>query len=155
MAHHILGTETTYKIINHLYECAIVLSQVKGWEGAITVCPVGLSGMYVSPEYRTFRCNPNSANPTYLQEVVRSPWFWKYLQEATRGVGARRKRVRPEKFLGIERHMPSFDRQQTIVAILNALEHARKICNEIQSSIDAVIPSVLQKIFAQLKTEEE
>lgn len=147
----ISGTETTYKVFNRLYEDAIVLSQVKGWEGAITVCPKMLSGMYVSPEYRTFICKPNIANPTYMQEVVHSPWFWKYLQEATRGVGARRERVRPEKFLGIELHMPSFERQNSIVAILNTLKGARQIHTEIQSSIDAVMPSALQKVFEQLR----
>ena len=151
----VLGTETTYKIFNRLYEGAVVLSQVKGWEGAIAVCPKVLSGMYVSPEYRTFRCKPNITSPTYIQEVVRSPWFWKYLQEATRGVGARRERVRPEKFLAIELHMPSFERQKSIVAILNSLEGARQIRTEIQPSIDAVMPSVLQKVFGQLRAEEE
>lgn len=60
------GTETTYKIFNRLYEDAIVLSQVKGWEGAIAICPKTLSGMYVSPEYRTFRCKPNMASPPYM-----------------------------------------------------------------------------------------
>ncbi len=151
----VLGTETTYKVFNRLYEDAIVLSQVKGWEGAIAVCPKSLSGMYVSPEYRTFRCNPNLVSPIYMQEVIRSPWFWKYLQEATRGVGARRERVRPEKFLAIELHMPSFDRQKTIVAILNALEGVRKIRAEIQPSIDAVTPSILQKELGQLRAEGE
>ena len=143
----VLGTETTYKVFNRLYDGAVVLSQVKGWEGAIAVCPDVLSGMYVSPEYRTFRCKPNITSPTYIQEVVRSPWFWKYLQEATRGVGARRERVRPEKFLAIELNMPSFERQKSIVAILNSLEGARQIRTEIQPSIDAVMPSVLQKVF--------
>jgi type I restriction enzyme, S subunit len=150
----VIGTETTYKFFNRLYEGAVVLSQVKGWEGAIAVCPKSLSGMYVSPEYRTFRCNTSLVSPTYMQEVVRSQWFWQYLQKATRGVGARRERVRPEKFLAIELHMPSFERQKTIVAILNALERARKIRTEIQPSIDAVTPAVLQKELGQIRAEE-
>jgi type I restriction enzyme S subunit len=95
------------------------------------------------------------ASPRYVQEVFRSQWFWKYLQDATRGVGARRERVRPEKFLAIELHMPSFERQKTIVAILNSLEGARHIRTEIQPSIDAVMPSVLQKELGKLRAEEE
>ena len=138
------GTETTYKIFNRLYENSIVLSQVKGWEGAIAVCPKTLSGMFVSPEYRTFRCKSNIASPRYLQEVVRSKWFWKYLQEATRGVGARRERVRPEKFLAIELHMPSFARQELIVSTLKTLEVAQRLQKEAQLCIDALLPSILQ-----------
>ena len=45
--------ETTYKAFNRLYDGALVLSQVKGWEGAIAVCDKELAGWYVSPEYRT------------------------------------------------------------------------------------------------------
>ncbi|MEI8264270.1 MAG: restriction endonuclease subunit S [Betaproteobacteria bacterium] len=53
------GTETTYRAFHRLYEGAIVLSQVKGWEGAIARCPAELAGWFVSPEYRTFRCKPS------------------------------------------------------------------------------------------------
>lgn len=143
------GAETTYKVFNRLYEDAIVLSQVKGWEGAIAICPMALSDMYVSPEYRTFRCKPNIASPRYMQEVVRSQWFWKYLQDATRGVGARRERVRPEKFLAIELHMPSFSKQETIVATLKALEIARQLRTEAHPCIEALLPSLLQKEMSQ------
>ena len=145
------GSETTYKIFNRLYEDAIVLSQVKGWEGAIAICPKSLSGMFVSPEYRTFRCKPNMASASYMQEVVRSRWFWKYLQEATRGVGARRERVRPEKFLAIELHMPSLERQKKIVSTLNSLQTARSLRKEAQPWINALLPSVLQNELSQSK----
>lgn len=37
------GTETTYRAFHRLYEGAIVLSQVKGWEGAIARCPAELA----------------------------------------------------------------------------------------------------------------
>ena len=96
----IAGTETTYKIFNRLYSGALVLSQVKGWEGAVAVCGSELAGKFVSPEYRTFRCITGEANPGYLSALVRTEWFWRKLTHATRGVGARRERTRPEQFLG-------------------------------------------------------
>ena len=55
----VLGAETTYRSFNRLYEGALVLSQVKGWEGAIAACPPEMAGWFVSPEYRTFRCKPS------------------------------------------------------------------------------------------------
>lgn len=143
------GTETTYKTFNRLYEDAIVLSQVKGWEGAIAICPKSLSGMFLSPEYRTFRCKPEMTTPKYMQEVVRSKWFWKYLQDATRGVGARRERVRPEKFLAIELHMPSLAEQEIIVAMLSALQIVRRLRAQAQPAIDALFPSVLDRELFQ------
>ena len=70
------GSETTYKIFNRLYEGALVLSQVKGWEGAVAICPSDLAGWFVSPEYRTFRCLDGQARPGYLAPLIRTKWFW-------------------------------------------------------------------------------
>jgi type I restriction enzyme, S subunit len=55
------GTGTTYRAFNRLYDGALLLSQVKGWEGAVSVCPPELAGWFVSPEYRTFRCIPTES----------------------------------------------------------------------------------------------
>ena len=104
--------ETTYKVFNRLYDGAVVLSQVKGWEGAIAVCPPNLAGKYVSPEYRTFRCIEKMAIPKYIGALVSTSWFWTKLKDMTRGVGARRERTRPEQFLNMELPMPREDQQQ-------------------------------------------
>ncbi|MEM6254670.1 MAG: hypothetical protein AAF821_17285 [Cyanobacteria bacterium P01_D01_bin.156] len=101
------ATQTTYKAFNRLYEGAIVLSQVKGWEGAIAGCPDNLVGKYVSPEYRTFRCIEGEALPAYMATLVTSPWFWTQLKNLTRGMGGRRERTRPEKFLTMKIPMPN------------------------------------------------
>lgn len=106
----VAGTATSYRAFNRLYADALVLSQVKGWEGALALCPPELAGMYVSPEYRTFRCVQGEATPGYIGELVRRPWFWNLLQDATRGVGARRERTRPEQFLNIRLPMPPQDK---------------------------------------------
>jgi type I restriction enzyme, S subunit len=100
------GADTTYKGFNRLYEGAVVLSQVKGWEGAVAVCGPEFAGWFASPEYRTFRCDPNEARPSYLDALVGTHWFWSQLVQATRGVGARRERTRPEQFVAIEIPMP-------------------------------------------------
>lgn len=66
------GTKTTYRTFNRLYDGALVLSQVKAWEGAIAVCDGHLSGWFVSPEYRTFRCRPSEARSGYLAALVKT-----------------------------------------------------------------------------------
>ena len=60
------GGETTYRAFNRLYRGALVMSQVKGWEGAVAVTPRELEGYFVSPEYRTFRCKLDRCLPEYL-----------------------------------------------------------------------------------------
>lgn len=144
----ISGTETSYKAFNRLYEGAIVLSQVKGWEGAIARCPENLEGWFVSPEYRTFRCKPGLASDEYFGELVRTEWFWSQLQDATRGVGARRERTRPEQFLNIELPMPHFDDQLRIVEILKRQTPLKAKHTAIREANAALLPATLERVFA-------
>jgi type I restriction enzyme S subunit len=141
------ATETTYKAFNRLYDGAVVLSQVKGWEGAIAVCQSDLAGKYVSPEYRTFRCIPGKALPEYLAVLFSTPWFWTQLKTVTRGVGARRERTRPEQFLCIEIPMPTVEQQQSAIPIFEKLQRLKKTQAETVVELDSLLPSVLDKAF--------
>lgn len=145
----ISGTETSYKAFNRLYEGAIVLSQVKGWEGAIARCPEDLEGWFVSPEYRTFRCKPGLASDEYFGELVRTEWFWSQLQDATRGVGARRERTRPEQFLKTELPMPHLDDQLRIVEILKRQAPLKAKHTAIREANATLLPATLERVFAQ------
>jgi type I restriction enzyme, S subunit len=142
------GTATTYKHFNRLYSGAVVLSQVKGWEGAIGVCPEDFAGRFASPEYRTFRCRDGQADPKYLSTLFASPWFWGQLGRMTRGVGARRERVRPELFLSLELPFPTLDQQLRASKMFDGLGRARALQSETAAELDALLPSVLAKAFA-------
>ncbi|MBI3248015.1 MAG: restriction endonuclease subunit S [Deltaproteobacteria bacterium] len=141
------ATQTTYRGFNRLYEGAIVLSQVKGWEGAIAACGSDLAGRYVSPEYRTFRCLEGRAIPEYLAALVTTPWFWTQLKDVTRGVGARRERTRPEQFLQMKLPMPEIDRQAKAVPAFDKLQILKRLQAETAAELDALPPSVLDKAF--------
>ena len=141
------GTDTTYRAFNRLYADAIVMSQVKGWEGALAVCPPSLAGMFVSPEYRTFRCLPEVASPAYMDALIRTPWFWSLLQAATRGVGARRERTRPEQFLNVELQLPMLQEQQQVVRMLSRQIALKERHAEIRAANDAMVPATLERIF--------
>jgi len=143
----IAGNETTYKTFNRLYEGALVLSQVKGWEGAVAICPGDLAGWFVSPEYRTFRCFDSQARPGYLAPLVSTKWFWGRLGHATRGVGARRERTRPEQFLNIEIPMPDIDRQRQGEELFAELAVLKKLQSETIGELDALLPSIIDKAF--------
>lgn len=143
----ITGTETTYKSFNRLYSGALVLSQVKGWEGAIAVCETDLAGWFVSPEYRTFRCIPGESLPGYMSALVRTEWFWSKLLNATRGVGARRERTRPEQFLAIELPMPTVELQQKGEAAFTQLNSINPLQAKTASELAALLPSILDKAF--------
>jgi type I restriction enzyme S subunit len=143
----ISGTETTYRSFHRLYEGAIVLSQVKGWEGAIARCPTELSDWFVSPEYRTFRCKPHQASSEYIGEIVRTEWFWQQLQDATQGVGARRERTRPERFLNIELVLPTLSDQLRIVEVLKRQTPLKAKHAAIRQANASLVPATLERIF--------
>ena len=143
----IAGIDTTYSAFNRLYDGALVLSQVKGWEGAVAVCDSDLAGWYVSPEYRTFRCIPSESRPGYLSAVVTTEWFWSRLKDATRGVGARRERTRPERFLEIEIPMPDVENQMLGETIFVQVDALKKLQAKTGAELDAMLPSVLDKAF--------
>lgn len=143
------GTETSYKAFNRLYEGAIVLSQVKAWEGAIARCPKELDGWFVSPEYRTFQCIPGLASDEYFGELIRTEWFWSQLQDATRGVGARRERTRPERFLNIELPMPHIGDQLRIVEMLKRQVPLKAKHTAIRKANAALLPAMLERVFTQ------
>lgn len=141
------GTDTAYRSFNRLFVGAIVLSQVKGWEGAIALCPPELDGWFVSPEYRTFRCKGGQASSEYFGEIVRTEWFWRYLQGATRGVGARRERTRPEQFLNIEIPLPEFQDQLGIVEILRRQLPLKAKHAILRQANTALLPAILERVF--------
>jgi type I restriction enzyme, S subunit len=141
------SAETSYKAFNRLYEGAIVLSQVKGWEGAIAGCDARFADRYVSPEYRTFRCKPGVAIPEYMAALVVTPWFWSHLTSMTRGVGARREHTRPEQFLRLVVPMPTVDQQAVAIRTLGKLDALAQLQRETSAELDALLPSVLHKAF--------
>jgi type I restriction enzyme, S subunit len=141
------GTKTTYRAFNRVYTGALILSQVKGWEGAVAVCPPELAGWFASPEYRTFRCIPTEARPGYLAPIVRTEWFWRRLASATRGVGARRERTRPEQFLEIEVPMPDVKQQEKGEALFLQLERIQSLQTEADLGLGGILASVLERAF--------
>jgi type I restriction enzyme S subunit len=143
----VIGGETTYKHFNYVFEGAIILSQVKGWEGALAVCPPQLVGYFASPEYRTFRCKPNCAIPDYLAFLFATPWFYNQLNIFAKGIGGRRNRIHPDQFLSLSVPMPNITKQEEILKVYNKLDIVKLSHVESLPIFEAFIPSVLDKAF--------
>ena len=143
----VAANDTTYTTFNRLYSGAVLLSQVKGWEGAIAVCGDQLSGLFVSPEYRTFRCIPSAADARYLRHVFATDWFWLQLKNLTRGLGGRRERIRPEQFLELTIPMPPVEQQTKSAELFDKLEPVRHIQGQTVAELDALLPAILDRAF--------
>lgn len=143
----VYGGDTTYRAFNRLYSGSLVMSQVKGWEGAVAVTPAELEGYFASPEYRTFRCKLDRCLPAYLAALVPAEFFWGRLKDATRGVGARRERTRPEQFLQLEFSMPSVTDQQRAVQMFATIHSIRELQKQTATELGAMLPAILDKAF--------
>lgn len=143
----VFGGETTYRAFNRIYSGALVMSQVKGWEGAVAVAPPDLEGYFVSPEYRTFRCKADRCLPEYFAALARTEFFWSRLKGATRGVGARRERTRPEQFLQIEITMPSLSDQRAAVETFAQIKSVQELQVQTAGELDAMVPAMLDRVF--------
>jgi type I restriction enzyme S subunit len=79
--------------------------------------------------------------------LVRTEWFWGKLANATRGVGARRERTRPEQFLTIELPMPDVDQQKRGEALFAEVEALKRLQAETAAELDALLPALLDRAF--------
>jgi hypothetical protein len=133
------------------------LSQVKGWEGAVAIClDDDLVGMYLSPEYRTFRCIDGEANAEYMARLIVTPWFWSQLSQLSKGLGGRRERTRPEQFLQLVLSvlsMPSWEQQQKAVGILRKMGQLCDLQVKMTAELDALLPAVLNRAFRGVVAE--
>ena len=141
------GSETSYRHFNRLHDGLLVVSQPKGWEGAIAVCARNLAGWFVSPEYRTFRCHEGRLTPRYLDMLIRTPWFQDQLAQLTRGQGARRERLRPEMLLAMDTKMPSMDAQATALDVIDRARTIRGKRAEIEKEFSELLPAMLNEVF--------
>lgn len=141
----VTAAETTYRHFNRLAAGQFVVSQVKGWEGAVAVCSYEFAGLFASPEYRTFRCNPAVLSPAYFAYLSRTPWFHAQLAPATRGQGARRERLRPEMLLAISIPLPPVEVQDLLVPLF--VRVAAAVASSGTANLSHLLPAMLNDTF--------
>ncbi|MEI8264271.1 MAG: hypothetical protein WCI59_00810 [Betaproteobacteria bacterium] len=90
-----------------------------------------------------------------MGEIVKTEWFWQQLQDATRGVGARRERTRPEQFLNIELVLPTLNDQLRIVEVVNRQVPLKAKHAAIREANAALIPATLERVFSSQTREKE
>lgn len=110
------GQETSYKEFYRVHSGDLVLSRVKGWEGAIGVVPEELDGHYVSKEFPVFTAQePDIINLAFLNLYFQTKAGRESLARAAKGIGARRERVKEAEFVQIEVPLPPVAAQEAAV----------------------------------------
>ncbi|WP_159029369.1 restriction endonuclease subunit S [Streptomyces sp. SM8] len=108
------GTETKYRQFNKLRQGQIVYSKLFGWEGAIAYVTPEFDGLHVSHEFPTYEINEDRADPRYMRHIIAWPTFHASLNKGASGMGSRRQRVNPERFLGSNIPLPGLEEQRRV-----------------------------------------
>lgn len=115
------GSETSYDTFYRFRAGDLVLSRVKGWEGAIGVVPPELDRFYGSKEFPAFTPRHGRVDTRFLAYWFRSAEGARALKGAAMGLGARRERVKETQFLAIRVRLPSLLEQKRILGRLDGL----------------------------------
>ena len=140
------GDDTTYKTFNRLHKGQIVMSQPKGWEGAISLVSNEFDGLFLSPVYSTFEAKGNH-NIKYVAEYCKMPTTWQKMFELSKGIGARRNSIYSREFLQIEIPLPDITEQNKIVSLLDKLTELSTAYNETEKELSQLMPALLDKAF--------
>lgn len=143
------GSETTYKRFHRLAVGQVVLSQLKGWEGAIAVVDQENAGRFLSTQFPTFRCDESRAIIDYVGWFLKYAPNWQALRLKSRGMGARRDTISPEKFLSLSIPLPSLDEQHRIVLQLDRVaalvEERRRAIEVAERETQALLLKAFQR----------
>ena len=127
-----------------------IYSRLFAFEGAYAIVPEFADGAYVSNEYPVFDIHADRILPEFLGLVLQRPATWEALAALTSGMGDRRRRLRPEKFLSHRIPLPPLPEQERIAKSLNRLsgriDEAKRLRADIQADTKALLHSVFHRL---------
>jgi len=97
-------------------------------------------GAFVSNEYPTFDCDPDSIRPEFLVAYTLPQKVWSDLARGSKGLGHRRQRLQPRELLAHELWLPPIAWQHKLAEIYNRVEASRKDRERVKEEIDALLP---------------
>ena len=143
-----LGMEFAYPRLTRIRSGNFVYPKLMAWEGALGIVPPECDGLVVSTEFPVFEVIEEQVLPEVLDVYFRNPSIWPALSGASTGTNVRRRRLNPVDFLRYEFPVPSKPVQSELRRVLSETAPLRALQSETGAEIDALVPSVLQKVFA-------
>jgi len=148
----ISGTETSYASLYEVRPGDLVYSKLFGWEGSIALADESLRGGHVSSEFPIFEPDQGVVLPAYLAHVICTEQFVAQMADSTTGMGQRRQRVNPERFLEVKFPLPDLDEQRRIAARLDAIAAAAteiEVRTAPRGDFRSLAPRLVEAVFAE------
>ena len=141
------GSEIKAKKLYRAESGYFMYSRLKAFEGAFGMVPESLHDHYVSNEFPCFLVDGDYLNNEFLAAYLMSPSVWRQLAIHSKGVGARRERLKPVNFLDYEIWLPPLAWQQKIKQVSEKLAVVRTEREKNMQKLDALLPAILDKAF--------
>lgn len=117
------------------------------WDGSIGIQRVVDAGL-VSPDYRVYKPT-ESAEPSFVAHLVRSPLVLSYYQGGARGTNVRRNRIGRADFLSIPVSLPPLGEQRQIAAILSAVDDAIEATQAVIEQLQVVKKAMMAELLVR------
>ena len=124
-----------------------IYSRLFAFEGAYGIVDPLLDGAFVSNEYPTFDCDPESVQPHFMEAYFKSPTIWQTVAVGSKGLGDRRQRVHPEQILRHKLWLPPLAWQGKIGDVRSRLGSERPHREAIETQLAALLPAILDRAF--------
>lgn len=144
----ICGSETKYSTYWRLATGQLIFSKLFAWEGAVAVASDAHEGLHFSSEFPVFDCNESRLLPEFASYLARWPGLHDQLRDEATGLGNRRQRVNPDRFLSVKVPLPKPPEQRRIVQKLDlAFGELAALVARRRKIEDALQPSLLNATF--------
>ena len=146
------GSDTSYKTYNRLHKNHIVISKVKGWEGAIALVTDEFEGAFLSPVYPTFSViSEKKTDIRFIHYFLKQKTIWTKLLNKSKGIGARRNSISEAQFLNLDIGIPPLAEQKRIVdkieSVQKKVEQIRKLRAEQEKEISNLLYNCFKKLI--------
>lgn len=146
----VLGEETSYGRLYPIRAGQIIYSKLFAWEGSVTVVPPLYEGHFVSSEFPHFDVDGRLVEVRFLRHLLRTEQFVSQLRGAANGMGQRRQRVNPDRFLALTVRLPDLELQCVIADRLDALDQVDQLRDRRSTLVAALPQAARNEVFSKL-----
>ncbi len=144
------GSDTSYKVLHKVSAGQFILSQLKGWEGAIALAQEADEGRFLPPHNLCFRADEFLVDKQFLLWFLKQPRIWELLRANARGMGARRETVSADVFLRTKLSLPPLLEQKRIASQLHTASDLVERRKQAGDAVKNEISAALRAAFARI-----
>jgi type I restriction enzyme S subunit len=133
-------------------ERALVLSNIKAWEGAIAISTKHESGSIASNRFLSYlSIDDTSADTGYLRYFFLSNAGLPLIQRASPGAADRNRTLGIKAFEDLQIPLPSIDEQRRVASLLDKAHDALRHIEDRERKLDVLMASALNQAFAEVR----